>query len=284
MITSTMTSSACRTARSRPCAFVRWSADPSFAVAVVDGAALEKLPGLIDRMRYFHEQRSDLAQLVSRWNDPGAGNRHLLSLARVFRMTKLLERMLDEKQFLSPHGIRALSRSYMDHPFVFDLQGFSTGVNYLPAELDFGRFGGNSNWRGPVWMPVNFLLVESLRRFHSYYGPGLTVEYPTARARSSPWKRSRTSCACGSSGSSSAVRTAAGRCTGTMPSCRPIRISGPDPVPRVFRRRYGPRPRRLSPDRLDRSRRKSHQSLRDQPSGDVIQRRARARSEGRGCH
>ncbi len=152
---------------------------PLFAVAVVEGASLERLPGLLQRMRYFHEQRSDLAQLVSRWNDPGAGNRHLLSLARIFRMTKLLERMLDESQFLSPHGVRALSRSYLDQPFVFEFQNMRYVVKYLPAESDSARFGGNSNWRGPIWMPVNFLLVECLQRFHSYYGPGLTIECPT---------------------------------------------------------------------------------------------------------
>ncbi len=152
---------------------------PLFAVAVVEGEDLRKLPGLLERMAYFHQQRSDLATLVSRWMDPGAGDRHLLSLAREFRMKKLLERMLDESEFLSAHGIRALSRAYRDAPYVFTLQGTRHEVRYLPAESTLGLFGGNSNWRGPVWMPVNLLLVESLRRFHNFYGPGLTVESPT---------------------------------------------------------------------------------------------------------
>ncbi|PWT89758.1 MAG: glucosidase [Proteobacteria bacterium] len=156
---------------------------PLFAVAVVDGAVLEKLPGLLERMRYFREERSDLATLISRWNDPNAGGRHLLALARVFRMTKVLERMLDEDEFLSPHGVRALSRCYLERPFDFVWNGVHYGVKYLPAESDSGLFGGNSNWRGPVWMPVNFLLVESLRRFHSYYGPGFTVECPVGSAQ-----------------------------------------------------------------------------------------------------
>jgi hypothetical protein len=151
---------------------------PLFAVATVDGATLDKLPGLLERMRYFGEERSDLATLISRWNDPGAGGNRLLALARVFRMSKLLERMLDETEFLSPHGVRALSRYYLDHPYDFEWDGVHYGVKYLAAESDSGLFGGNSNWRGPVWMPVNFLLVESLRRFHAYYGTEFTVECP----------------------------------------------------------------------------------------------------------
>ncbi len=152
---------------------------PLFAVAVVDGATLDKLPGLLERMRYFREERSDLATLISRWNDPGAGGSHLLSLARVFRMTKLLERMLDEEEFLSPHGVRALSRCYLDHPYDFELSRWRTIRREVSSgESDSGLFGGNSNWRGPVWMPVNFLLVESLRRFHAYYGDEFTVECP----------------------------------------------------------------------------------------------------------
>ncbi|MDR3538747.1 MAG: glucosidase [Acetobacteraceae bacterium] len=151
---------------------------PLFAVAVVDGAVLKKLPGFYERMQYFHQERGDLAMLVSRWAEPGAGGRHLLALARKFRMTKLMERMLDQNEFLSPHGVRALSRTYLDHPFAFEYGGLQYQMKYLPAESDSGMFGGNSNWRGPIWMPVNFLLVESLRRFYSYYGDDLLVECP----------------------------------------------------------------------------------------------------------
>jgi hypothetical protein len=151
---------------------------PLFAVAVVDASTLQNLPGFISRMRYFRDERSDLATLVSRWADPGADGRHLLSLARVYRMTKLLERMLDENEFLSPHGVRALSQVYRDHPYQFEYGGQTYSMNYQPAESESGLFGGNSNWRGPIWMPVNFLLVESLRRFHSYYGEAFTVECP----------------------------------------------------------------------------------------------------------
>jgi hypothetical protein len=152
---------------------------PLFAVSVVDVALLKKLPGFGERMRYFHEQRSDLASLISRWGEPGADGRRLLSLARRFRMTKVLERMLDETEFLAPHGVRALSRYYLDHPYEFDFGGMQYRMKYLPAESDAGLFGGNSNWRGPVWMPVNYLMVESLRRFHTYYGNDFTIECPT---------------------------------------------------------------------------------------------------------
>jgi hypothetical protein len=151
---------------------------PLFAVTVVDGALLRKLPGFGERMRYFQEQRSDLAMLISRWTEASADDRRLLSLMRVFRMTKILERMLDETEFLSPHGVRALSRRYLDHPYEFEYGGQQYGMKYAPGESEFGLFGGNSNWRGPVWMPVNFLLVESLRRFHSYYGNDFKVECP----------------------------------------------------------------------------------------------------------
>jgi hypothetical protein len=151
---------------------------PLFAVTVVDGALLRQLPGFGERLRYLQERRSDLASLVSRWDDPGADGRHLLSLVRRFRMIKLLERMLDRSEFLSPHGVRSVSRYYLDQPYEFECGGQQYQLKYLPAESDSGAFGGNSNWRGPVWMPVNFLLIESLRRFHSYYGNELKVECP----------------------------------------------------------------------------------------------------------
>src|SRR5215475_1232725 len=85
-------------------------------------------------------------------------------------MTKILRRLLDETEFLSPYGIRALSRSYLENPYDFDYRGIHYRVNYLPGESDGGLFGGNSNWRGPIWMPVNYLLIENLRRFHQFYG------------------------------------------------------------------------------------------------------------------
>ncbi|KAE8756323.1 glucosidase [Paraburkholderia madseniana] len=152
---------------------------PLFAVHVLEERLHGHLPGLRERLVWFLEHRPDLAKLVSRWNEPGKGNALLLSLLRGHRMKALLRRALDESEFLSDHGVRALSRFHRDHPFEFNHNGTSVTVKYLPAESDTRVFGGNSNWRGPVWMPVNYLLIESLYEFHRYYGDSFRVEYPT---------------------------------------------------------------------------------------------------------
>ncbi|HXZ08675.1 MAG TPA: glucosidase, partial [Paraburkholderia sp.] len=152
---------------------------PLFAVHVLEQRLHGDLPGLRHRLVWFLEHRPDLARLVSRWNEPGKGNSLLLSLLRGHRMKALLRRVLDETEFLSDHGVRALSRVHCDHPFEFVHDGRSFCVKYLPAESDSRVFGGNSNWRGPVWMPVNYLLIESLYEFHRYYGDDFRVEYPT---------------------------------------------------------------------------------------------------------
>jgi hypothetical protein len=131
------------------------------------------------RLKWFLKNRPDLANLVSRWQNPGKGERRLLSLLRGHRMKKLLRRMLDETEFLSDYGVRALSRQHAERPYVFDCGGQSLSVSYQPAESDSGLFGGNSNWRGPIWMPVNYLLIESLQKFHHYYGDDFQVECPT---------------------------------------------------------------------------------------------------------
>ena len=123
--------------------------------------------------------RPDLANLVSRWHEPGLGDRRLLSLLRAHRMKALLRRMLDETEFLSDYGIRALSKAHEADPYVFEHQGHRLSVAYTPAESETGSFGGNSNWRGPIWFPVNYLLIESLQKFHHYYGDDFKVECPT---------------------------------------------------------------------------------------------------------
>src|SRR5581483_9769978 len=115
------------------------------------------------RMEWFLAHRPELARLVSRWNQPGMGERRLLSLLRGHRMKCLLRRMLDETEFLSDYGVRALSQQHRDHPYAFWAGGMPHTVAYQPAESDSGLFGGNSNWRGPIWFPVNFLLIESLQ-------------------------------------------------------------------------------------------------------------------------
>jgi hypothetical protein len=152
---------------------------PLFAVEVLDPGLLAKVPKFTKHLEQFLEHRPDLAKLVSRWHDSGRGDTRLLSLLRGHRMKRLLKRMLDETEFLSPFGIRALSRYHREKPYVFETMGQTFTVNYQPGESDSGLFGGNSNWRGPIWMPVNYLIVESLRRFHKYYGDDFRVECPT---------------------------------------------------------------------------------------------------------
>jgi hypothetical protein len=156
---------------------------PLFAVEVLDPTLLKKLPGFTERMKWYLNHRPDLAKLVSRWEECGLGERHLLSLLRGHRMKCLLRRMLDETEFLSDHGVRALSKFHEQHPYRIEVGGMTHEVNYWPGESRAGLFGGNSNWRGPVWMPVNFLLIESLQKFHHYYGGDFKVECPTGSGK-----------------------------------------------------------------------------------------------------
>jgi hypothetical protein len=152
---------------------------PLFAVGVLEENAVDDMPDLWHKFELYRERRPDLVNQVSRWNEAGAQGRRLIALVRVFRMTKLLRRMLDETEFLSPYGVRALSRTYLDHPYDFEYDGVHYRVKYEPGESESGIFGGNSNWRGPIWMPINYLLIENLRRFHLFYGDGLKIECPT---------------------------------------------------------------------------------------------------------
>jgi hypothetical protein len=156
---------------------------PLFAVEVLDGCIFGRLPEFTKRLRWFLDYRPDLAKLVSRWTEGNTDERHLLSLLRGHRMKRLLARMLDETEFLSEYGVRAVSKHHQRNPFVFEHEGHRFGIGYDPGESTSHLFGGNSNWRGPVWMPVNYLLIESLRRFHRYYGEDFTVECPTGSGR-----------------------------------------------------------------------------------------------------
>ncbi len=156
---------------------------PLFAVETLEPEMLNKLPGFTARLEWFLHHRPDLASLVSRWQERGTGERRLLSLLRGSRMKKLLRRMLDETEFLSENGVRALSRYHRDHPYTFTWAGGSMSVRYEPAESQSGVFGGNSNWRGPVWMPLNFLMIESLQKFHYYYGDEFKIECPTGSGK-----------------------------------------------------------------------------------------------------
>lgn len=152
---------------------------PFFAVEVLDRKLLLKHPAFAARMDWFLNNRPNLASLVSHWNVSGSEEKHLLSLLRGHRMKRLLSRMLDANEFLSEHGIRALSKHYEKEPYTFGIDGITLTVNYTPGESDSGMFGGNSNWRGPVWMPINFMIILSLRRFYHYYSDDFKVEYPT---------------------------------------------------------------------------------------------------------
>src|SRR4029077_5376520 len=115
--------------------------------------------------------------------EPGRGERRLLSLLRGHRMKCLLRRMLNETEFLSDYGVRAISKTHEANPYVFGYCGNEVSVSYQPAESSSGLFGGNSNWRGPIWMPVNYLLIESLQKFHKYYGNDFTIECPTGSGK-----------------------------------------------------------------------------------------------------
>jgi hypothetical protein len=152
---------------------------PLLAVEVLDDKLLREQPEFQARMDWFLENRPDLASLVSRFNEKGDNEKRLLGLVRVHRMKGVLQKMLDETEFLSPHGIRSVSKYHLEHPYEFPLDGQNLQVKYLPAESDSALFGGNSNWRGPVWMPLNVLLIEALQRYHFYYGEGFTLECPT---------------------------------------------------------------------------------------------------------
>jgi hypothetical protein len=152
---------------------------PLLAVETIEPDLLMQLPGFKRRMDWFLNHRPDLAGLVSRWHEPGIGERRLLALVRGHRMKRLLKRMLDSEEFLSDFGVRAISRYHRDHPYRLDLNGATYEVRYEPAESSTGLFGGNSNWRGPIWFPINFLIIEALQKFHHYYGDDFLVEAPT---------------------------------------------------------------------------------------------------------
>jgi hypothetical protein len=151
---------------------------PLFAVEVLDSALVARMPDFTRRLLWFLDHRPELARLVSRWADSSADEKRLLSLLRGHRMKCLLRRMLDEDEFLSEFGVRSLSKYHERHPFELEHNGSRFSIGYVPGESTTGLFGGNSNWRGPIWMPVNYLLIESLHRFHSYYGDDFRIEFP----------------------------------------------------------------------------------------------------------
>jgi len=152
---------------------------PLLAVETIEPETLDALPDFRRRLEWFLENRPELASLVSHWDVEGEGRRRLLALVRGHRMTRLLRRMLDPEEFLSHHGVRSVSRYHLNHPYILERDGMIHEVRYEPGESTSGLFGGNSNWRGPIWFPVNFLLIESIQKFHHYYGDEFLVESPT---------------------------------------------------------------------------------------------------------
>jgi Glycosyl hydrolase family 63 C-terminal domain len=156
---------------------------PLFAVETLEPEVLERLPDFKRRLEWFIENRSDLTDNLACMNEPGRGERRLLSIANADQLRRILKFMLGEHEFLSPYGIRALSQFHRDHPYKLEVNGMEHRVDYEPGESATGLFGGNSNWRGPIWFPVNYLLVESLQKFYHYLGDNFTVEFPTGSGK-----------------------------------------------------------------------------------------------------
>jgi hypothetical protein len=152
---------------------------PLFAVETLEPEIVDRLPGFKRRMQWFIDNHPDMPEHIETTQRSARGVRRLLSLVSRRQLRRVLERMLDESEFLSSYGVRALSRFHADFPYEVVVNGHVSRVTYEPAESSTGVFGGNSNWRGPIWFPVNFLLIESLQKFHHYYGEDFKVECPT---------------------------------------------------------------------------------------------------------
>ena len=152
---------------------------PLYAVETLDSDLLEKLPRFRRRMNWFIKYRPHMVEHIASLTESGENGRLLLSLVNRTQLTRILQRMLDSNQFLSEFGIRSLSKEYEIRPYELNANGQTHTVRYTPAESDTYLFGGNSNWRGPIWLPVNYLLIESLQKFYYYYGDSLKVPLPT---------------------------------------------------------------------------------------------------------
>jgi hypothetical protein len=156
---------------------------PLAAVAIFDVNILEKLPNFREHGRQFAARHPELAANMHLPGVPGVSDRRMLSVVNEAKLRRILARMLDESEFFGPHGIRALSRFHLEHPYVFRHGDQEYRVAYVPGDSDTGMFGGNSNWRGPVWMPINFLLYTALVRLYAYFGEDFKVECPTGSGR-----------------------------------------------------------------------------------------------------
>jgi hypothetical protein len=156
---------------------------PLCAATVFDGELLKRKPEAAERLYWFLESRPDMCATIHDPRKVGVAGRRLIAILDETKLRRILAKMLDENEFLSPHGVRSLSRYHADHPYVIRADGHEYRVKYLPAESDSGMFGGNSNWRGPIWMPVNGLIIRALLQYYTYYGNDFTVECPTGSGR-----------------------------------------------------------------------------------------------------
>jgi len=152
---------------------------PLFAVETIEPETLAAFPGFKERLEWFINNRPNLRHNVACMVTQGVGQRRLLAIVNQNKLKKILQNLLDETEFLGEYGIRALSKFHANHPYIFNIDGCQFKVDYEPAESSSGLFGGNSNWRGPIWFPVNYLIIESLQKFHSYLGDDFNVECPT---------------------------------------------------------------------------------------------------------
>jgi hypothetical protein len=156
---------------------------PLYAVQIMEPELLDSMPSFKMRLEWFIENRKDLTEHMACMETEGHKQRRLFSITDREQLRRILQVMLDEKEFFAPHGIRALSRYHKEHPYMLDVAGINHQVDYEPGESTTGLFGGNSNWRGPIWFPVNFLLIQALRRFYEYYHESFRVECPTGSGR-----------------------------------------------------------------------------------------------------
>jgi hypothetical protein len=156
---------------------------PLCAVAVFEGEFQKKYPEVAKKFQGFIQARPELKIFIHDPAKTGCAGRRLGAIMDETKLRRVLAKMLDENEFLSPYGLRALSRFHADHPYVFNVGGQEFRVPYLPGESDTGMFGGNSNWRGPIWMPVNALIIRALLQYYAYYGNDFTVECPTGSGR-----------------------------------------------------------------------------------------------------
>jgi hypothetical protein len=156
---------------------------PLFASDTLEQQTIDRHPGFKKRMQWFIDNRKDLTEGLASMTEGGMEERRLLSVVNRSRLERILQRLFDESEFLSPYGIRSVSRYHAEHPFELQLSGSNFGISYEPGESRSGTFGGNSNWRGPIWFPMNFLLIEALQRMDHYYGDSITVEVPTGSGK-----------------------------------------------------------------------------------------------------